>query len=232
MRVKPALLFLSLGLFSLTPQFAARAQTEVAATAQRERDASAAALVRLIVVQLDATWNVQYRPQFDLIEVQSRQQFLIEQPVFPSQPALFSQPVEDGQTLLTTHLEFWLRVKPFISPADYARFQAENAKVEAQLAPMAAQLKRIEGKPGAFWPRNPEEKQLVEQYRLTKAKLHDLPMFYFQDASLDLTFIYGQPVDLFGNADDIGDQAEWRRQQREAALRVTKLLTRYSTQAQ
>lgn len=207
------------------------AQTEMSAaeTAQRGRDATAAALVRLIAVQMPSgfDWRVFYQPQIDLIEVENIKQVQMEPPAIISGPDMKSEPIMRNP-------DFSFRVQPLVSPAEYIRFKAENAEIDARLEQTAAQLKAITSKPESFSPRNADEKQRVEFYFRVKAQRHDLPEFYFRDISLSRV-AYGDapPTSSLDRArgKEISGQPLWFQQETRIARATLKLLTRYEPAA-
>lgn len=209
----------------------AQTQLNVAEKAQRERDATAAALVRLIAARLDGmSWSLRYEPQSDLIEVQSREPALIEPEYMINGPLLLEKPKPTSR-----HFGFILRVHPLVSTAEYARFQAENAVIAAQLEQMQTQMKGISHKFDSYLPRNAAEKERVDAYNRVKAKTHYLPSFYFRDISLSVFYYNRQPIfggdALFDPEPASAEQPQWQRQQKAAALKVSELLTRYEPAA-
>lgn len=226
-------LLLLLGALALAPAIGRAAQVQTAPTeiASGERDATAAALVRLIAARLDgAFWSVRYEPQFDLIEVQSRNPALIEPEYTINGPMLSEKPKP-----IARNFGFSLRVESLISTADYASFHAENAALAARLEQMQAQMKGISHKFDSYLPRDAAEKARVDAYNRAKAQRHFLPLFYFRDISLSVVYYNGQspfdPLALFDPKPEIGEQPQWQRQQKAAALAVSKLLTRYQSAA-
>ncbi len=214
------------------PQCWAQTQNKVgvAEAQQRERDATAAALVRLIAARLDGSfWNVNYEPQFDLIEVQSREPVLIE-PEATINGAMF-----ENREPTSRQFSFSLRVRPLVSLSEYARFQAENAAINDQLAQMQTQMKGIRRKFDSYAPKDAVEKARVDAYNAAKAKIHALPLFYFHDLSLSVAFYDGQPIfsanELFDPKEKTEQLPQWQRQQKAAALVVAQLLTRYEAAA-
>ncbi len=205
---------------------AAPAPVVAPANAQRERDATAATLVRLMAAQLGGTrWKVDYEPQYDLITVESQKPAWIE-----PEAILNDSPFEKRKP--TSHLfGFSLRVQPLISPAEHARLSAENKEIETQLQQMAAQMKDISHKFDSFSPRDTEQKRRVDAYNLLKAKRHSLPHFYFGDISLAVNSYTHQPifepVALFDESAPTATEPQWQIQQKRAAHAVAQLLTRY-----
>ena len=156
-------------------QVSKQAQTPQQRAAQRERDASAAALVRLIQSQIpgtDSTWSAAYFPQSEQIRVQSSQTVSMDAPAHFNMPDVKPEQIRRNPS-------FSLSVEAYISPADYARFKVENTATYAQLNQMAAQMKDIDHKMDSFLPRTPQQKQRVDVYNLLKATVHPLPDFYF-----------------------------------------------------
>ena len=225
--MKPIYLLLGALALSLCCAPVADAQApNIAETAQRERDATASALVRLISARLDNSfWSVNYEPQFDLIEVQSRNPAWIEPEVI-----INGSPFEERKP--TSHLfGFALRVKPLVSPAEYVQFKAENAAIYDQMAQMQTQMKGISHKFDSYLPKNAAEKARVDAYNGAKTKIHALPLFYFRNLSLSVAFYDGHPIfdynELFDSEIQTAQLPLWQRQQKAAALTVAKLLTRY-----
>lgn len=206
----------------------AQTQMRFSKTAQRERAATAEALVRLVAARLDNNfWMVNYESQSKLIKVQSRHPDFIE-PEFT-----INGPAFEKRKPTLHNFGFSLRVEPLVAPADYARFQAENAAIDAQLVQTQTQMKSISHKFDSYSPHDAAEKTLVDTYNSVKAKRHSLPLFYFRDISLSVAFYDGHPIFDWDRLFDSEVQTErlprWKRQQEAAALEVAQLLTRYET---
>ncbi len=219
------------GALAFAPCYAAVADVAApvsAETAQRERDATAAALVRLISARLDNDfWRVDYQPQFDLIEVQSRK------PDWVMPGVLINSPPLDRIKPELINFGFSLRVKPLVSPADYARFQSGNAAIHMQLAQMQKQMKDIGHKCDSYLPKDAAEKKRVDAYNNAKDNIHSLPLFYFRDLSLSLVYYDGQPVfesaRLFDPNVQPYEPPPWQLKQKAAALAVAEIVRRYET---
>ena len=206
----------------------------VAEKAQRERDATAAALVRLIDAEMpsgNSSWQVRFKPQYDLIEVKSDDLVTIFNGMG------INGDVDNARKTHEIHPGFSFHVKPFVSPSNYALWKTENAAIYKQLDQMQTQMRDINRKFDSYMPRTDEEKQRVENYEQVKSGLHSLPHFYFADISLSWVLPYDDiaiiPPGLFGSSPGSADRAElekmpgWMRQEEEIARRVLKLLTRY-----
>ena len=258
LRVKPIYLLLSMSLI-LTPQVVAQAQenVRVAETEQRERDATAAALVRLINQAIEpdrrdgfnkewgepksAEWSAVYRPSsrngflLDAIRVQGDQEVEMERYFVAPNMSIGDLQNRDIQKVRPG---FFLSVEPYLSPAEYARLQAKNKEISRQLAELRAQMKDIkrQHKSGKYLPANEAEKRRVEIYEKLEATLtRKFPDFYFRDISLSWSsgFSYDSPYGY--NPEYIletQDKEDWELEQAQVARKVVKLLTRYAATAE
>jgi hypothetical protein len=167
---------------------------------------------------------VTYKPQYGLIEVQLKQEVII-----PHIPSINERPGTDSRPTLG-HPSFGLRVRTFVSPADYARFKAENEATEKQRNEMYDRLRRqhIARQHDRFIPKNEDERELVREYNDLKYSHHDLPDFYFRNISLS------KPI--FWSASRASTEMEettgWQRDQASIVQALQKLLSRYEPEAE
>ncbi len=241
--------FSMLGLLLVTP-WLANAQTAPVNPDEEllhHRDATAAALVRLISSHLDKTkddawkaspntpygsWEVTYQPQYNLIQVQREDEVLITH-----EPMLNDSPEPHAPTLGPPN--FLLSVEPFISPEEYARLKAENATINGQLSHMAVGMKDIRHKFDSYLPKNDQEKQKVAAYNKLKASLHDLPDFYFRDISLSWwvlglgeSFVFHQPGEIPAAFKPNARQKGWEYERATTVQAILPLLSRYEPEPQ
>lgn len=81
-----------------------------------------------------------------------------------------------------------LRIGEPVTPEQYKRWAADNARITARLSEMQEGMRSISRKFDSFLPRTPEEKQRVREYEAVKHTLHRLPDYYYGDISLDYLF--------------------------------------------
>jgi len=190
-------------------------------------------LVRRLREQLAAhnppleKWAVFYRPQLNLVEVQSSEEVWISPRVLPNGPDLEDFDADPA----LSHPSFSLRVEPFVSPADYKRFVAENAAIDTQREQMQTQMKGVSHKFDSFLPRTDHEKRQVAAYNRLKSFRHVLPDLYFQDISLSWEdFNWSRALSLdpdkYPGLTDKNSHG-WQREQAEAARVFTQLVSRY-----
>lgn len=208
----------------------AQEKISVAEKTQRERDATAAALVRLIAAQLpraEDNWSVSYSPQYNLVDIKSNEPVSVTLGI-----GINGNPFEE---LKKTRINpgFGFHVQTLVSPTDYVRFKAENEATFQRLEQMQSEMKGIARKFDSFLPRNDAEKQKVEDYERIKRQLHSFPDFYFRDISLSWTLPYGNGI--WGESPGSIEEKEWnqlvswRREEEEIARSVLKILTRYES---
>ncbi len=253
MRVKTALLLLCAGLVETAPQCVAQAPTKIAGEAQRERDATAVALVRLISEAIAAVevngfdkaafeskssrWNVVYRPSskdgflLDAIRVQSDEEVEMPQsPTLPNAPMI-------APTTIKAPPSFSLSVEPYLSPVEYARLQAKNREIYRQLFELDAQMEDIkrQHKSGRYLPADEAEKLRVKAYEKLEATLtRKFPDFYFRDISLSWSSGFSCGLPYGYNPEYIlktQDKTGWELEQAQVAQKVVKLMTRYENAA-
>lgn len=249
-----------LGALAFAPCYTpvANAQAPVAAeTAQRERDATAAALVRLIgeAIAPDTSggsnnngdfkvkpkpkpseWRVSYRPSSnpnlpDLI--------FVERDETVEMQSSFSLPNARARDFTThpTRPNLKLSVEPYLSPAEYARLKINNEEINRQLVELRAQMKDIkrQHKSGRYLPANEAETRRVEAYeKLEATRKRDFPSFYFRDISLSWSHGSGYALFYGGKLEyslETEGKTGWELEQAEIAQAVVKLLTRYETPA-
>ena len=221
--------------------------------AQRERDATAAALVRLISQAIEpdrpdgfnkkwvepksSRWSAVYRPSskdgilLDAIRLESDEEIKMRSSSF-----LPNAQGSDSK-IIKTRPSFFLSVQPYLSPAEYARLKAKNKEIYQQLRELAAQMKDIkrQHKSGRYLPDNDDEKIRVDAYEKLEATLtRSFPDFTFRDISLSWTsgFSYGSPYGY--NPDYIletQDKTGWELEQAQVAQKIVKLLARYAATA-
>ena len=206
----------------------------------RNRDATAAALVRLIDSEISKrkalnlppkkgakfwSWEVSYQPQYNLVEVQCNQAVLME-PEFA-----FNSSINEKREPALRHPKFSFRAEPFVSPKEYNRFKAENDLIDKQLKRMP--MFGIRQKFDSFSPRNEEEKKKVDEYNRLKKSRHDLPDFYFRNISVSWVWFPGC-LSEFRRAGEnprfiaeTDEKEGWQREQADTAQAVLKLLSRY-----
>jgi len=190
-------------------------------------------LVRRLREQLAAhnpsleKWAVFYRPQSNLIEVQSSETVWISPRVLPNGPDLEDFDADPA----LSHPSFSLRVQPLVSPTDYKRFVAENATIDMQLGQMQLQMRGISHKFDSYLPKNEEEKGQVDAYNRLKNSLHVLPDLYFQNISLSWeNFNWSRALSFSPSeyADIVSDNPPvWEKEQAEAARVFTQLVSNY-----
>ena len=173
------------------------------------------------------SWEVTYKPQYDLIEVQLEQVVIISPDSnFNANPVLNEHPADADRPFPLGRPFFWLRVKPFVSPEEYTRLKAENEAIEKRLDEMSEQMQRwrIAHKFDSFMPKNEEEKKKVDAYNNLKNSRHDLPDFYFRNVSLEGPTLWDS--ETFRT-----EAADWQQDQAETIKALLQLLSRYEPEA-
>ena len=172
------------------------------------------------------SWEVTYKPQYDLIEVQLEQVVIISpNSNFNANPVLNEHPADADRPFPLGRPFFWLRVKPFVSPAEYTRLKAENEAIEKRLDEMYERMRRqhVARQHDRFMPKNEEEKDLVDAYNDLKYSHHDLPDFYFRNISLSRPIFWGDSR----ISTEMEETTEWQRDQVSIVQALQKLLSSY-----
>lgn len=145
---------------------------------------SVGVLVQRIHAALPRGWSVSYDKKFHGLDISRDRKVLATVYVINGPPM---------QKPELTKFCISFRVVDFMSPDDYQKLSAENAKTQKSLSALYEELekKHISHKFDSFSPDTEEDKAAVARYEAMKKSLHSLPDFYFRDFSLD--WVIGSP---------------------------------------
>lgn len=174
-------------------------------------------LLRRMQAELPKGWSASYDKEYSALDVSRDEAVLAETTVINGPP--------DAKPERTKYA-FSFRVMPAVSPDEYHRFAAENARIQEEANRLYDELvkKGLQRKFDSFGWKTEEDKVAVARYDALKMSRHSLPDYHFQDISLQ--WLFGRDDSLFGPWIYVSDE-RIRVECTQTQKKILKLLSPY-----